>query len=283
MEVILAKSAGFCFGVKRAVALLEQTLASEQPPIYTYGPIIHNAQVVQSFQDRGVLHMEEGSDPSTYSPGTVVIRSHGVARQVILDIKAAGHRIIDATCPFVSKIQKLVETHTQQGIQVILLGDGTHPEVQGILGYACPRDLVHVCNDTEQIAEMQLDSSKLIVVAAQTTFNYKKFQECIEILKENNYNIKALNTICNATEERQIEASQIAGEVDVMFVIGDKHSSNSRKLYEICRERCVGTKFIQTKEDVDLSVLSSTETVGITAGASTPVNIIEEVTKKCRK
>ena len=283
MKIVVAKSAGFCFGVQRAVDLVMNAVEKyEGQKIYTYGPIIHNETVVEDLKSRGVIIMEEDKDPADYEKGIVIIRSHGVSRAVMDRIREGGHEIIDATCPFVSKIHRLASEHSAKGERIILLGDKDHPEIRGIIGWI-NGDGYDVIKTREEAESYVADSTDKIILLSQTTFNLHKFQELVEILTQKGYDINALNTICNATEERQEEAARIAGEVDVMFVIGGRNSSNSQKLYEICKKRCSGTYFIQTKDDFDLSVLQSVNNVGITAGASTPVNIIEEVTKKCQR
>ncbi len=283
MKITVAKSAGFCFGVQRAVDLVTNAIETYQDKtIYTYGPIIHNETVVEDLKKKGVVIMEEGDDPSKYKKGIVIIRSHGVAKQVLETIRDSGHEIIDATCPFVSKIHRLADEHSGNGERILLLGDKDHPEIRGIIGWI-NGNRYDVIKTREEAEKYTADSTDKILLLSQTTFNLHKFEELVEILTQKGYDINALNTICNATEERQKEAARIAGEVDVMFVIGGRNSSNSQKLYEICKQSCSGTYFIQTKDDFDLSVLQPVHNVGITAGASTPVNIIEEVTKKCQR
>ena len=281
MNVITAKSAGFCFGVKRAIDLVLKEIEENNgnTPIYTYGPIIHNENVVNDLKEKGVSVIEEGDDLSSYSPGTVIIRSHGVSKQVYESIDAAGHKIVDATCPFVKKIHNLVSEHSKNNEEIIVIGDPEHPEVKGIIGYI-ENNGFSVINSKEEAEEYTNISGKKTVIVSQTTYNLNKFQELVEIISEKGYDIEAVGTICNATEERQTEAAQIASQADVMLVIGSKSSSNSRKLEQICREKCNQTFFIQTAKDLNLvfdSLLSSIKTIGITAGASTPNNIIKEV------
>ena len=186
--------------------------------------------------------------------------------------------LVDATCPFVRKIHKIVEKAGNDGDQVIIVGSEQHPEVQGIKGW-CTGE-VHIISDAEQFEGIDLNKPTTLV--SQTTFNYNKFKELVEIIEKKSYDVSVLNTICNATKERQTEAQSIAETVDAMIVIGDKHSSNTQKLFEICRKACNNTYYIQTLGDLDLNQLGSVETVGITAGASTPNNIIEEVQNNVR-
>ena len=205
--------------------------------------------------------------------GTVIIRSHGVAREIYDLIHEKRLELVDATCPFVRKIHKIVEKAGNDGDQVIIVGSEHHPEVQGIKGW-CTGE-VHIISDAEQFEGIDLNKPTTLV--SQTTFNYKKFQDLVEILNKKGYDIGVCNTICNATEERQLEAKSIAKGVDAMVVIGDKQSSNSQKLYEISKKECENTFFVQTLRDLDLKLFESTGKVGITAGASTPQKIIKEV------
>ncbi|MCR4674436.1 MAG: 4-hydroxy-3-methylbut-2-enyl diphosphate reductase [Lachnospiraceae bacterium] len=283
MGIILAKSAGFCFGVKRAVEIVEnQIQKSPEKKIYTYGPIIHNEIVVSEFEANGVSVIEENSDLSSIEPGIVIIRSHGVSKKVIEDLESYGFEIVDATCPFVLKIHKLVQKFDDEGLEIIIVGNETHPEVEGIIGWI-PSGQYNCISSIEDFENLNISLDKKIGIVSQTTFNYDKFQELVEIIRQKGYDICAKNTICSATEERQKEAVEISKNVGAMIVIGGKSSSNSRKLYEICKANCDNTYFIQTDSDLDLSVLQSIDDVGITAGASTPKKIIEEVQKKCQK
>ncbi len=282
MKIELAKSAGFCFGVKRAVDLVYEQIEKKDGPIYTYGPIIHNEEVIRELQDKGVNVIEEGEDLSHYDKGTVIIRSHGISRKVHEDLKQHGFTIVDATCPFVLKIHRIVEEYSEKGYHIVIVGNRKHPEVCGITGWVKNEDFTVISSDDEA-QSLPYKTGEKVCMVSQTTFNYNKFQELVEIVDEKGYDIVVLNTICNATEVRQKEAREIAQRVDAMFVIGGKSSSNTQKLFEICNKECADTYYIQTKEDFDLSVLQSISNVGITAGASTPNKIIEEVQKKCQK
>ena len=280
MKVIKAKTAGFCFGVKRAVDTVYEQADTCSGPIYTYGPIIHNEEVVKDLESRGVsvIRSEEGLEGIT--EGTVIIRSHGVEKRICDKLLDKGLRIVDATCPFVKKIHNIVEKESAEGKYILIIGNPDHPEVIGIRGWAGSD--VSVIQNADDIEKVDFSKNKKICVVSQTTFNYNKFQDLVEIIKKKSYDISVLNTICNATKERQTEARSIAESVDAMIVIGDKHSSNTQKLYEICRNACNNTYYIQTLDDLDLNQLGSVETVGITAGASTPNNIIEEVQNNVR-
>ncbi len=280
-KVILAKSAGFCFGVHRAVDTVYERV--DKKNVYTYGPIIHNEEVVKDLNDKGVKAITDVSDIKSDldCAATVIIRSHGVSKSVYDSIKSKGYDIVDATCPFVLKIHRIVEEESKKGKQIIIIGNEKHPEVEGIKGWSVSP--VYVIDSAPKARNLSLDIQKEVVIVSQTTFNYNKFKELVEIIGEKGYNITIKNTICNATEERQTEARDIAQKVDAMIVIGDKSSSNTRKLYEICKGECNNTFYIQTLKDLDLGSLNSVNSIGITAGASTPNNIIEEVYTNVRE
>lgn len=281
MEVNVAKTAGFCFGVKRAVdQVYEQTEKENGKKIYTYGPIIHNEEVVKDLRSRGVevIHSEE--ELAALTEGIVIIRSHGVPKRIYDLLEERKLQYVDATCPFVKKIHNIVKKASEEGSHVIIIGNPEHPEVQGIMGWSLLP--VTVIQDAEEAEQLSLPEEQKICIVSQTTFNYNKFKDLVEIISKKRYDISVLNTICNATKERQIEAKSIAKGVDAMIVIGDKHSSNTQKLFEICKKACNNTYYIQTLDDLDMNQLRSVETVGITAGASTPNKIIEEVQKNVR-
>lgn len=281
MEINVAKTAGFCFGVKRAVdQVYEQTEKENGKKIYTYGPIIHNEEVVKDLRSRGVevIHSEE--ELAALTEGIVIIRSHGVPKRIYDLLEERKLQYVDATCPFVKKIHNIVKKASEEGSHVIIIGNPEHPEVQGIMGWSLLP--VTVIQDAEEAEQLSLPEEQKICIVSQTTFNYNKFKDLVEIISKKRYDISVLNTICNATKERQTEAKSIAKGVDAMIVIGDKHSSNTQKLFEICKKACNNTYYIQTLDDLDMNQLRSVETVGITAGASTPNKIIEEVQKNVR-
>ena len=293
-KVTLAKTAGFCFGVQRAVEMV-YTEADKGKKVVTLGPIIHNEQVVSDLEKRGVSVIDETalSDESVdLSGATVVIRSHGVSKSVYEKLRQKKCEIVDSTCPFVKKIHDTVQEYAAQGYDIVIVGSREHPEVQGILGWCLPPgrkspERTDVGTVVETEAEMEAfcpsNREKKVCVVAQTTFNYKKFKELVEIISKKGYDIIAVNTICNATAERQQEASELAARSDAMIVIGGKNSSNSRKLFDISKNQCENTYFIQTLEDLDITCIESSASLGITAGASTPKNIIQEVLTACQK
>ena len=285
MNVKVAETAGFCFGVQRAVDRVYELIGSDAAPIYTLGPIIHNEEVVSDLEKKGVAVICE-KDLGSLKGGTVVIRSHGVGRRVYNTIKKYGLGYVDVTCPFVLKIHKIVERESSRGAHIVIIGDPGHPEVQGICGWC--QGPYTVIRNAEDAEKFNISPEKEVCVVSQTTFNYNKFKDLVEILCKKRYDnnvlniLNILNTICNATEERQREAKNIAGEVDTMLVVGGRHSSNTQKLFEICKKECGNTYYIQTPVDLDSEMFQCSSCVGITAGASTPKKIIEEVQEHVR-
>ncbi|HHV13889.1 MAG TPA: bifunctional 4-hydroxy-3-methylbut-2-enyl diphosphate reductase/30S ribosomal protein S1 [Clostridiales bacterium] len=275
MKITTAKSAGFCFGVKRAVDLVYKEVDAGEH-VYTYGPIIHNEEVVADLSSKGVIVVETPEELKALPAGTIIIRSHGVSEEIQEKLTSYGHKVIDATCPYVKKIHRAVKDKSSEGRHIVIIGNAAHPEIQGIIGW-CKGSKSVVIENEQEARNLDIPRDRKLCIVAQTTFNYKKFQDLVEIITEKGYDIFVLNTICNATEERQTESYQLARESDAMVVIGGKSSSNTRKLYEICKKECENTYYIQKLDDLDLSMFKSYRNVGITAGASTPNNIIKEV------
>lgn len=284
MKVVVAKSAGFCFGVKRAVQTVYDEAENAKGKIYTYGPIIHNEQVVEDLAKRGVEIIGGIDELDSIREGTVIIRSHGVSRDIQNLLMKNNVNLIDATCPFVKKIHNIVKEKSSEGYNIIIIGNENHPEVEGIMGWAAPSGKVRITViDTEEKAENYVFSKgDKTCLVSQTTFNYNKFNKLVEIIEKKGYDIIVVNTICHATDERQKEAAELAKAADAMIVIGGKSSSNTQKLYDICKDECKNTYYIQTPVDLDLRKLQACNYVGITAGASTPNNIIEEVQTNVR-
>ena len=279
MEILLAKSAGFCFGVQRAVDTAYEH--ADEKNVYTYGQIIHNEEVVGDLAKHGVKIIED-DELDQIKDSKVIIRSHGAEKRVYDILEKNGNEIIDATCPFVKKIHNIVMDECGKGHTVIIIGDRKHPEVKGIMGWCMSEPVVI---GTEEEAEKFVQSclngeykpSENISIVSQTTFNYRKFHNVVDIIRNKLYNVTAYKTICNATSVRQREAQEIASKVDAMIVIGGRNSSNTQKLYEISKKECENTYYIQTLVDLDLTTFESVSRVGITAGASTPNKLIKEV------
>ena len=286
MEVKVAKTAGFCFGVQRAVDKVYELIDSCQDRLFTLGPIIHNEEVVNDLEKKGVRVASEEELKTLPKGSTVVIRSHGVGKKVYDQLKECGLSYVDVTCPFVLKIHRIVEKESKAGSHIVIIGDPDHPEVVGICGW-CIGSYTVICTKQDAL-DFVPPESKNVCIVSQTTFNYNKFKDLVEILSKKRYDntvlniLNILNTICNATEERQKEAKNIAGEVDTMLVVGGRHSSNTQKLFEICKKECENTYYIQTPVDLDSDMFQCSSYVGITAGASTPKKIIEEVQEHVR-
>lgn len=281
MEITVAKSAGFCFGVQRAVDSVYKELEENSGKIYTFGPIIHNEQVVEDLNKRGIEVIDTVEQLKKIKEGTVVIRSHGVAKEIYDILEQQKLKMVDATCPFVKKIHNIVLDESNNGKTIIIIGNDNHPEVEGIKGWV--NGEVIVINKEEQIEKLSLPEQTKACIVSQTTFNHNKFKYLVEIIRKKGYDITVVNTICNATHVRQVEAQKISSKVDGMIIIGGKNSSNTQKLYDICRNECENTFYVQTVKDLNLHELKSLKSIGITAGASTPKNIIEEVRTECQK
>ena len=282
MEAILAKSAGFCFGVERAVDAVYRVLSEEEKkeeglrrPIYTYGAIVHNEQVVKALEDRGVKLLKTKEELAQLEKGILVIRAHGVGEEIYSLLQGKDIEIVDSSCPYVRKIQRFVREHSEKGERVIVMGDPEHPEVQGILGWG--KGDVTALKGIEEVEALSDGEGQEIFVVAQTTFHIDKFKLVLALFKKKGYHVSVINTICNATFERQSEAKELAGRSDAMVVIGGSSSSNTKKLFEICRAICPNTQLIQTVKDLKFNSDEAIRNVGITAGASTPKEIIEEV------
>ena len=273
MEINIAKSAGFCFGVRRAVDTVYKE--SGKKNVYTYGPIIHNDEVVADLERQGVGVINDSREFASLGEGTIIIRSHGVPRAIYDEIAPVGLELVDATCPFVRKIHRIVERESGEGRIIIIVGNNHHPEVEGIMGWCHTTPIV--IENREQAEAIAVDADTKLSIVSQTTFNYNKFQYLVEIISEKGYDINVFNTICNATEERQKETRELAMRSDAMIVIGGRHSSNTQKLFEISKKECSNTFYIQTKNDLNMEDFHNIGILGITAGASTPNNIIKEV------
>ena len=275
-KVILAETAGFCFGVDRAVNKVQELLA-ENKKVATLGPIIHNPQLVEQLSEQGVRIVE--SPEEVKKDEVLVLRSHGVPKNIINEAERLGLEFTDATCPFVAKIHKIVALAGAQGRTVLIAGDREHKEVVGIIGHCIGRVLVF---DTPENLENLLKNGEIsedepLIVVSQTTFNTELWKKCQKFLKKHYTNAKIFDTICNATSKRQQEASDLAARCDVMVVVGGRHSSNTRKLFEVCREKCERTVFIESSEELKPEDISEAELIGVVAGASTPSGIIKEV------
>lgn len=270
-NIRVAESAGFCFGVKRAIEMAYEAIGVE-PKLYSYGQLIHNKTVTDDLASKG-LEIVESLDGLT--EGTLLIRSHGVGKALYDEAEAKGLKILDGTCPFVKKIHNIVHDKLAEVLGIIIVGDGTHPEVIGINGW-CENAAV-ILEDEEAAKTKEIPEKEKYAVVVQTTFRQAKFDKILEILQDRGVNMEVHNTICSATEKRQTEAEELSKTVDKMIVIGGKNSSNTQKLVEICAKNCGNTVHIETICDLVLNNFGKDDKIGITAGASTPPAIIKEV------
>ncbi len=295
MKVTVAGNSGFCFGVRRATETLEAAISSKKSKIFTYGDIIHNRQYLDKLASLGVKsinsdRIDEIAHHSTASaPSTVVIRAHGITKQeeehlAKLARENENFHVIDCTCPFVSKVHKIADTETSDDTVFILIGTETHPEVRGIVSWA--KGECHVFASSAELKDYILTNNatewreKRVIMAAQTTQKLSEWNFCIEIIQKHCTNAKFFDTICSVTEQRQKDAAELAPKMDAMLVIGGSQSSNTKKLYDICRELCPRTYMIETANDIPTELFGSIYNIGITAGASTPDGLIEEVKTK---
>lgn len=273
LNILLAKTAGFCFGVDRAVNSVYESVKKYKMPVYTLGPIIHNNEVVQDLSNKGVKTIQDLNE-FVDNDAVLIIRSHGVSSEVYDKIKSNNILSVDMTCPYVKKIHRIVKEHCENGYKIIIVGDKNHPEVIGINGW-CNNSAV-IVNSLEEC--YVLEKYDKICIVAQTTFSIEKWEEIKNFLIHNKCNeYVEFNTICSATSERQREAAEIAKKVDVMIIIGGKHSSNTQKLYNICEQYCKNCHHIETVNDLNLDKIKKYENIGITAGASTPNWVINTV------
>ncbi|MBP3939181.1 MAG: bifunctional 4-hydroxy-3-methylbut-2-enyl diphosphate reductase/30S ribosomal protein S1 [Clostridia bacterium] len=275
MEIKLAKTAGFCFGVNRAVDMLYKMVENGEK-VCTLGPIIHNPQVISDLESKGVKIVSDENDVPQDTK--LVIRTHGVEKKVIDKLNEKNVDFCDATCPFVRKIHKIITENSNENTLVLIAGDENHPEVQGIRSYCKGESIVfRNSDDLEKIAENgEKYFEKEIIVVWQTTFNTVEYEKCLKKIKKHYTNARIFDTICSATNERQEEAMRLAQTCDAMIIVGGRQSSNTAKLKAVC-ENCCPTYLIETAEELPSIDLSGCRKVGVTAGASTPAAIIKEV------
>lgn len=275
MEVLLADEYGFCFGVERAVEMVEEAVEDGARPIRSLGPLIHNAQEMERLGAQGVSTIDtpDEADGDTIA----VIRAHGVTPQVQHDLENRAAKVIDATCPFVTRVQHLAERAAREGRDVVVAGNPDHPEMIGVVGYA--PDNTYVVRDANEVASLPNLRSPLVV--SQTTIKLQTFLEVAEAVRaKTDAEPQVVNTICSATRDRQDAARALAGQVDAFYVIGGRHSSNSVKLLAVCQEQCTKSFLIETPAEINPSDLEDVQKVGVTAGASTPNWLIDQVVKR---
>lgn len=274
MKVTVSKHSGFCFGVKRAVDMAIKEAECNREGVYTLGPIIHNSFVVNDLKEKGIIPVNSISEVDS---GVLVIRSHGVGRGIYEEAEAKGLKLVDATCPFVKKIHQLVNEYSDKGCTVIIVGKADHPEVIGIKGWALGE--AYVIYDVSDIENIPFDKIDKVCVVAQTTVEIKQFKLLSDLILQKAPGAYVFNTVCSATEQRQSAAEELAADADLMLVIGDEKSSNTKRLYELCKKHCNNTYAVQSAADV-MNIEEGIEKVGIVAGASTPEWVIKEVISK---
>lgn len=273
MRIILAKTAGFCMGVRRAMEITVNQAEKSDNHVYTYGPLIHNSQVVESLAKQGVVTVD---DPNAVPPGEIVIRAHGIPIAKREELEALGFTCIDATCPHVTASQNRIRKKSAEGYEIVLVGDRNHAEVVGLEGHASTR--VHIVSHRAEAEDLQLD--KPFCVLAQTTFNLEEYQDICAILRKKGPKCVVYDSICRATEERQNEVRDLTKTCAAIIVVGGKHSANTCRLAEIAQTCGIPTFFVETADELDVAAISQFETVGVTAGASTPECVIQDVMKQ---
>jgi 4-hydroxy-3-methylbut-2-enyl diphosphate reductase len=277
MEVLLAEEYGFCFGVERAVDMVEDALA-EGGQIRSLGALIHNSQEMQRLEAKGVTTINSPAEAS--AGATAIIRAHGVTPEVQRELEGRAAHVIDATCPFVTRVQHLAERAAREGRDVVVAGNPDHPEMIGVVGYA-PEN-TYVVRDASEVASLPMLRQPLVV--SQTTLKLKTFQEVAEAVRaKSETEPQVINTICSATRDRQDAARALSGQVDAFYVIGGRHSSNSVKLLAVCKEQCEHSFLIETADEINADDLAGVGRVGVTAGASTPNWLIDQVVERLRE
>ncbi|GAD19213.1 4-hydroxy-3-methylbut-2-enyl diphosphate reductase [Helicobacter fennelliae] len=269
MEVRLAKKHGFCFGVKRAIKIAEKNKNS-----FTLGPLIHNYQEINRLQQNFNVGLEE--DYTQIKEGsTLIIRTHGIPKGDLEKIKAKQFHVVDATCPFVTKPQQIVEKISQEGYQIIIFGDITHPEIKGVMSYAKNQDNTIVISDLQALKQQKIYQK--VALISQTTKQIEKFNEIASYLITKCHEVRIFNTICNATFDNQQSARELSLEVDVMVIVGGKTSSNTKQLFMIAKENCKDSYLVEDEKEIQKEWFYGKKICGITAGASTPDWIVQKV------
>ncbi len=274
MKIITAKTAGFCFGVKRAIDIAFQIAKEKRKGVYTLGPIIHNPQVVEMLKDKGIIPIDDIKARKDIK--ALIIRTHGIPLYLLKEISSTGCEIIDTTCPFVKKAQYYAKLLVEEGYQVVILGEKNHPEVKGLMSYA---------NDNVIVVDGKTPLPKLksrVGIVVQTTQPIEALKKVLSDALEHAKEIKVYNTICNSTARRLRETEKMARKVDVMFVVGGKNSANTNQLTRLCESLSVPTYHIETSSEIKEEWFEGAKKIGITAGASTPEWIIKEVEKRIR-
>jgi len=274
MKIIVAKKAGFCFGVKRAIDITFDLAKGSGKGVFTYGPLIHNPQVVEELKQKGIHTTDD-----LYSGDikTLIIRTHGVSPEVYTETTKMGYNLIDATCPFVKKAQNFTGKLRDEGYQVLIIGDKHHPEVQGLIGFAGSN--VIVATRTEHLKKI----ARKVGIIVQTTQSFETLKEIVLAVIATAREVKIYNTICDSTVQRMKETKEIAKKVDLMIIVGGKNSANTNQLVKLSKEACAKVYHLETAEEIEKKWLRNIEKVGISGGASTPQSIINDVIKKIKE
>lgn len=275
LEILVARSAGFCFGVKRAIRLAQRASKKAGEEVYTLGPIIHNPQVVRELEKSGIK-AKAGVD--RIEGGVVIIRSHGITREEMEEAEKKGLTLVDATCPYVKRIHQIVEKLSEEGYQIVMVGDENHPEVKGILSHC--RDMRKIKLVGSAPAAENMGAMEKVALVAQTTQSWENFLAVLEVLVGKASELRVFNTICHATSKRQREARELAKIVECMIVVGGFNSANTSRLTRMCRQLQPNTHQVETPEDIKYEWFEGVKRVGVTAGASTPRQMVEEVVNK---
>ncbi|RDU72924.1 4-hydroxy-3-methylbut-2-enyl diphosphate reductase [Helicobacter aurati] len=277
MQVLLAEKYGFCFGVKRAIRITEK-IAKSNPRTLTIGPLIHNPLEIQRLQRDFDVHVEEDINRLGESKN-VVIRTHGITKQNLIELQQKGVEITDATCPFVTKPQKIVEAMSKEGYHIIIFGDSSHPEVRSVMSYSI--EVPIVIGNLEEIKNIKRIPKKIAIVS-QTTKQIEKFLEIVQYLIANSLEVRVFNTICNATFENQEATRTLSQKADVMIIVGGKTSSNTKQLFFIAKTHCKDSYLVEDENDIQQQWFADKQICGITAGASTPNWVIKNVESAIR-
>ena len=279
MEIIVAKNAGFCFGVKRAIEKTQDILCEKKGKVFSIGSLIHNELVTDDLKKKGLIEIDDISMISDIKNETVIIRTHGVEKEIYDILKKNNNEIIDLTCPFVKKIHDIVDEYSTKNYKIIVIGDKRHPEVRGIVSHGYE---VSVVSTEDDIKKLTFDRKDKVLVVSQTTESVDKVEKLVDILRDFYYNIEVVNTICSTTIERQEEVGTLAKVLDVVIIIGSENSSNTMKLYNIASKYCNKTYIVSNRAYVKSIDLDDNMKVGICAGASTPQYLIEEIIEDVR-
>lgn len=276
MEIIIAKNSGLCYGVKRALKIAKDTRRLRKGKVSTLGDLIHNPRVIADLKKEGILPAE---GPENIDRGTVIIRSHGVSPEIYHSLVEKDLEVIDATCPIVKKIQKLVESLAKKDRDIIIVGNREHPEIKGLIGYSHGKGII-IENDEQA---RLLPHKKQRAVLAQSTQDLSLFGKVVAALIEKTKKLEVYNTICHFTQSRQKNTSELASQVDTLFIVGGKTSSNTNKLYQISKKILPNTYFIEDADEISLHMLQGANLIGISGGASTPSETLREAVDKIKK